>query len=1080
MGGVPPAAALALWWLSDRSFLTGTAILGVVGALALLAAALVTSWPARMSSATLRWPADTRHDAAEVLARRLRRQYEEETLLRRLSDLALPVVWSPVAGFPSSFSGSGAEGEPPVFRSNESDDLAAVFRRMDAPRLVVVGPPGSGKSTFVQLLSLALLRNREAEDGGPVPVLLPLASFDPARMTLRDWLCDGIATAHPGPSRSRAHGLLAARALLDGGQVLPVLDGLDELPLHARISAFHALRTDLPGDAPLVITCRTHEYGGLTAATTPLAGVTVIGPAPVPVDEALGMLRRANPYDRDGQSWMTVADHVRHNPDGPLARALTNPLTVSLAATVYARRGTHPAELADPARFPSVVAVEEHLLDRFVTAVFARSESHPFHRSAWDPEKARHYLAYLARRLRDRPAGGLAWWELRRSVPATGRRWTRAPAWSPRASLRSERRVALVRGACAAALVGVTGAVWAFSAPDALTAPGPGLLSLGLLCVVLASASSLWPSYLLSRSVLAARGQLPWRLRSFLADAHRLGVLRRAGPTYQFRHARLQEHLAGVPAPAEPTVIGRDLPLYQQPAGAPVFQRMPPGARPRGAPPVTFATPEPTDPPEPAEPDDPRRLTAQLAEQAPPGREVPLHVQVTRGTTEEGVPLRAFAIPAEGARLLVTVHAPGLQALGDLQQELTVLPGRDSDVLHFGLRTMAPGLHAVTVRAFRGGSLLGELRLQISVRTGTPARDGPTRGAPLSTAFDPGEVSLQVHKEADGSHSFQLLGETAYAPESFRLLAGDSRGATERIYDELRRTAAAAGPGGGLDTDRARRRLRNLGVQLWASAVPDAVRRQFWDEAGRVTALTVLGEHDIVPWELLYPLDGEREGEGFLAEWLPVVRRVFGQDRVRELVLSRAAFVVPPGSPPEAEREVAALRARLGSGVAYGGTLTHGSAVSTLIDRGLTGLLHFACHNAFTSGGSHVAMADGPFDPVDLAYATQSGALRATHPLVFFNACRSAGQIDWFSSGMGWAPQFLKAGAGAFVGTLWPVRSDSALTFAGAFYDHLLTHRQTLGEASLNARRAIRDQGGDPTWLAYAMYGSPAARASAP
>ncbi|GGU40986.1 hypothetical protein GCM10010289_72350 [Streptomyces violascens] len=478
---------------------------------------------------------------------------------------------------------------------------------------------------------------------------------------------------------------------------------------------------------------------------------------------------------------------------------------------------------------------------------------------------------------------------------------------------------------------------------------------------------------------------------------------------------------------------------------------------------------------------EPRLLEAQLVEQAPPGREIPLHVRITREAGGSVVALRAFHIPPAGAQLRITVHAPGLLALGDLQQGLTVPPGRDSDWLQFGLRTMKPGLHTVTVRAFHRGTFLGELRAQVSVQPDTPARDGSPRTAPLATlAFDPGEVTLQVLKGADGTYSFQLLSETTYAPESFRLVAGDSHGARERIYDELRRTAAAAGQNGGRDQGQARRRLINLGVQLWATAVPDAVRQQFWEEAGHVASLTVLGEHDVVPWELLYPLDGQREGDGFLAEWLPVVRRVFGQDRVRELSLPRAAFVVPPGSPPEAEREVVALRARLGDTVTDGGTLTHRAAVSDLIDEGLNGLLHFACHNSFTSAGSHVTMADGPFDPIDLAYATQSRALRTTHPLVFFNACRSAGQIDWFSTSLGWAPQFLQAGAGAFVGTLWPVRSDSALLFADTFYERLVADGQSLGQASLNARRAIRDHGGDPTWLAYAVYGSPAACAATP
>ncbi|MGP8304045.1 hypothetical protein ACTPOK_40305 [Streptomyces inhibens] len=107
------------------------------------------------------------------------------------------------------------------------------------------------------------------------------------------------------------------------------------------------------------------------------------------------------------------------------------------------------------------------------------------------------------------------------------------------------------------------------------------------------------------------------------------------------------------------------------------------------------------------------------------------------------------------------MHAPGLLALGDLQQELTVRPGRDSQWLQFGLRTMAPGLHTVTERAFHKGTFLGEPRAQLSVQADTPARDDPPRTTPLTTlAFDPGEVTLQVLKGTDGAYSFQLLSET--------------------------------------------------------------------------------------------------------------------------------------------------------------------------------------------------------------------------------------------------------------------------------------------------------------------------------
>jgi len=56
-----------------------------------------------------------------------------------------------------------------------------------------------------------------------------------------------------------------------------------------------------------------------------------------------------------------------------------------------------------------------------------------------------------------------------------------------------------------------------------------------------------WLSYEIVRIWLALRHRLPWRLMSFLADAHRRGVLRQAGAVYQFQHIELQHRLATRP-----------------------------------------------------------------------------------------------------------------------------------------------------------------------------------------------------------------------------------------------------------------------------------------------------------------------------------------------------------------------------------------------------------------------------------------------------------------------------------------------------------------------------------------------------
>ncbi|MFD8968934.1 hypothetical protein ACFV0C_28770 [Streptomyces sp. NPDC059568] len=52
-------------------------------------------------------------------------------------------------------------------------------------------------------------------------------------------------------------------------------------------------------------------------------------------------------------------------------------------------------------------------------------------------------------------------------------------------------------------------------------------------------------SFTLARWWLAPRGQVRRQLMPFLADAHRRGVLRQAGATYQLRHTELQRRLAG-------------------------------------------------------------------------------------------------------------------------------------------------------------------------------------------------------------------------------------------------------------------------------------------------------------------------------------------------------------------------------------------------------------------------------------------------------------------------------------------------------------------------------------------------------
>ena len=74
----------------------------------------------------------------------------------------------------------------------------------------------------------------------------------------------------------------------------------------------------------------------------------------------------------------------------------------------------------------------------------------------------------------------------------------------------------------------------------------------------------------------------------------------------------------------------------------------------------------------------------------------------------------------------------------------------------------------------------------------------------------------------------------------------------------------------------------------------------------------------------------------------------------------------------------------------------------------------------------------------------------------------------------GFAQAFLKGGAGVFVSTLWSVVDEPARKFTEEFYTALLAGK-TIAEAATFARQSTH-AAGDPTWLAYVVYGRPDGR----
>jgi hypothetical protein len=422
-------AAAAAWSVAfvlySRNQGPATTLVSTLVAVATAAAGAATGlWRRTQSSRPARLSLE---HAADQLAEQLRRQWERAAIERGLTyPASIPVQWR---WSPRQVTGSRAEAVegrfPPLpgmaavtvedLRSGALKDLLGVYGGLGSGRLVIHGEPGAGKSGAGIRLLLDALAHRAAltpEDRAPVPVpvLVTLHGWNPIAERFAEWLAVRLVRNY-ALLRAPEYGDDAVVRLIEGGHLAVILDGLDEMPKALRSTALRAL--DEQATFRLIVLTRSEE---LVAAVSRahLRGAAALELLPIGPWQAAEYLASCQ-IDPLPAPWQHLIDHLREHPDGVLAQTLNTPLTLTLVRDTY-NPEERADELLDGSRFASRVAVEDYLLDRVLTAAYARHPGRPV--SPYTVDQARRWLGRLARRMNEEETRSLTWWRIPQWVPA--------------------------------------------------------------------------------------------------------------------------------------------------------------------------------------------------------------------------------------------------------------------------------------------------------------------------------------------------------------------------------------------------------------------------------------------------------------------------------------------------------------------------------------------------------------------------------------------------------------------------------------------------------------------------------------
>ena len=257
----------------------------------------------------------------------------------------------------------------------EGTKVIDIFDQIGTGRtLLILGEPGSGKTTTLLELARDLIGRAEQDTNQLIPVVFNLSSWAKKRQTIAHWLVEELNTLYQVPNK-------IAQALVTQQQLLPLLDGLDEVKADYRddcILALNKFNKDYyNGD--LVVCSRIKDYQTLSNRLNFQKGVCI---------RLLTLEKIYHYLDSVGDNLTVLRTLIAE--DTVLQQLAQSPLMLHIMTLAY--QGVAVEDL------PKTEVIEERrkqLFNAYIEKMFKRRKTNQQYKKA----QVKHWLIWMAQRM---------------------------------------------------------------------------------------------------------------------------------------------------------------------------------------------------------------------------------------------------------------------------------------------------------------------------------------------------------------------------------------------------------------------------------------------------------------------------------------------------------------------------------------------------------------------------------------------------------------------------------------------------------------------------------------------------------